>query len=58
MEEKCRHCGKTSDEVPLNKCQICFKHFCDQHAVQKSGIPFCSAGCGHYFFFDDPDEVD
>ncbi len=56
MDQECRNCGKTSDEVPLHKCQICFKHFCDEHAVRTSGVSFCSAGCGEYFFVVDPDE--
>ncbi len=58
MDAKCRHCGKSNDEVPLHKCQICFKYFCDEHAVPTSGVSFCSAGCGEYYFFVDPDQED
>jgi hypothetical protein len=58
MDEKCRHCEKTAPEVTLHKCQICFKFFCDDDAVQTSGVSFCSAGCGEYFFFIDPDHED
>ena len=56
MEQKCRYCEKTSEQIALNKCQICFKHYCDEHAVKTSGVSFCSAGCGHYFFHVDPDQ--
>ncbi len=58
MKEECRQCGKARNEVMLYKCQICFKYFCDDHAVQTSGISFCSAGCGEYYFFVDPDQED
>ena len=58
IEEKCCNCGKTGEEVKLHRCQICFKHYCDDHAVPTSGVSFCSAGCGAYFFFVDPDQDD
>ncbi len=58
MKEECCHCGKTRKEVTLRKCQICFKYFCDDHAVPTSGVYFCSAGCGQYYFFVDPEHDD
>ena len=58
MKEECCHCGKIRKQVTLHKCQICFKYFCDEHAVPTSGVSFCSAGCGEYYFFVDPDEED
>ncbi len=56
MKEECRHCGKTRDEITLRKCQICFKYFCDEHAVPTSGVSFCSSGCGQYYFYVDPED--
>ncbi|HKQ62037.1 MAG TPA: hypothetical protein VJS92_12160 [Candidatus Polarisedimenticolaceae bacterium] len=56
MDAKCFNCGKSGDEVRLQKCAICFKYFCDEHAYSMHGRAFCSAGCGDYFFFAEPED--
>lgn len=56
VEVECCECKKTEPETRLRKCPICFKHYCDDHAHQRSGVSFCSSGCAEYFFFADPDE--
>jgi hypothetical protein len=53
---ECRECKRKDTDVRLSKCPICFKYFCEDHAVQRSGLAFCSTGCAEYFFFSDPDE--
>jgi hypothetical protein len=53
---ECCHCQRAEDEVQLRACRICRKYFCDDHAVQRSGVGFCSLGCSVYFFHDNPDE--
>ena len=52
----CEKAGETSEQLQLDKCPICFRYFCDKHARQMSGRPFCSQGCAEYFFFAEPDE--
>jgi hypothetical protein len=53
---ECCHCQKTEDDADLRRCKVCRNHFCEDHAVHKSGIAFCSLGCAQYFFHVDPDE--
>jgi hypothetical protein len=40
----------------LRQCKICHKYYCDDHAVQRSGVSFCSKGCAEYFFHVGPDD--
>ena len=54
----CFKCHKTEEEVVLRRCKICRKHFCEDHAVHKSGVGFCSIGCAEYFFHAAPDDED
>ena len=56
MDVECNECQKTEAEVKLQKCPICFKYFCDEHAYHRSGLWFCSKGCAEYFFFSEPDD--
>ena len=56
MKILCHKCEKDEKQVKLERCRICFKHFCDEHSQQKSGVSFCSRGCAEFFFFVDPDE--
>jgi len=56
MKIECRECHKGEDEVRLQKCPICFKHFCEEHAADQGGVRFCSKSCAQYFFFGDPDD--
>jgi hypothetical protein len=56
MEPECWECKVTEKDARLRKCPICFKHYCEDHAYQRSGVSFCSAGCAEYFFFADPDD--
>lgn len=58
MESRCHSCDKTSEEVPLSKCPICFKYYCEAHGHDRGGVKFCSSGCAEYFFFGDPDDRD
>jgi hypothetical protein len=56
MTNECHECHKSDEETKLEKCPICFKYFCEDHAYHRSGLRFCSSGCAEYFFFSDPDE--
>ena len=56
MELKCHKCEKSDEEIRLHKCPICFKHYCEEHSAHRSGVQFCSKGCGEYFFFAEPDD--
>jgi hypothetical protein len=56
MQTECYMCKKTDDQVRLHKCPICFKHYCEEHAVRRSGMWFCSEGCAEYFFHGEPDD--
>jgi hypothetical protein len=58
MEAGCWKCGKTGEETVLHKCKVCLKHFCEDHCVRRSGVEFCSMGCGVYFFHAEPDDDD
>jgi hypothetical protein len=52
----CHVCTKSEEQAPLRKCPVCFKHYCEDHGHQRSGVGFCSNGCSQYFFFGDPDD--
>ena len=52
----CITCQKTEKEAELQKCPICFKSFCSEHAFNFSGRVFCGKHCADYFFFADPDD--
>ena len=56
MTEKCHECERTIEEIPLQKCSVCFKYFCEKHAYSMSGRSFCTRGCAQHFFFADPDD--
>ena len=56
MEQRCHECHKDIDEIHLQKCPICFRLFCDDHAFNMSNRLFCSQRCAEYFFSGDPDE--
>lgn len=53
---ECTACQKTADQARLEKCAVCFKHFCEEHVYNYSGRTFCSKHCAEYFFFADPDD--
>jgi len=55
-QNTCLVCKKTDDEIFLNKCTICFKRYCDEHAHLMSGRNFCSKRCADYFFFPEDDD--
>ena len=52
---ECRTCQKTDDETALQKCPVCHKAFCHDHAHSLSGRWFCSRGGAEYFFFSEED---
>ena len=52
----CFECDKSIEDTQLEKCSICFKHFCEDHAYSRGGRRFCSEGCSEYFFFTEPDD--
>jgi hypothetical protein len=54
--DACTICHKTEGEVSLQKCPICFKHVCSEHAFHYSGRVFCGKHCADYFFFADPED--
>ena len=60
MEElhnrECLVCKRKEDEVTLNKCQICNRYYCVDHAFTMSGREFCGQGCARYMFFPDDEE--
>lgn len=53
---ECANCHKTDDEARIEKCPICFKGYCPEHAYLYSGRRFCSKPCAEYFFFGDGDD--
>ncbi|MBD3868504.1 MAG: hypothetical protein IFK94_10310 [Acidobacteria bacterium] len=61
-ETVCYECGKKAgpdaegDLVRLERCVICFRRYCEEHAAVQSGRQFCSKRCGEYFFFDDSED--
>ena len=55
-DPQCVTCEKTGAEVTLEKCSVCFKYFCHDHAYSFSGRTFCGKRCAEYFFFADPDD--
>jgi endogenous inhibitor of DNA gyrase (YacG/DUF329 family) len=52
----CSVCGKSDQEVTLNKCPICFKLVCQDCAKREYGRAFCSQRCADSFFFGEDDE--
>ena len=54
----CFECDKSVEDTQLERCPICFKHFCEDHRHTMSGRAFCSSGCAEYFFFSEPDDAD
>ena len=51
----CKVCKKTESETHLDKCPICFKYVCHEHAFNYSGRIFCDKHCADHFFFADED---
>ena len=49
-------CQKNDDDARLDKCPICFKFFCEEHAYLYSGRRFCSKQCAQFFFFGEDDD--
>ncbi|GEM_PF-3035916 len=62
QENRCYECNRKAgpDEdgnvIRLERCVICFRWYCEEHAVVQSGRQFCSQRCGEYFFFADPED--
>ena len=52
----CLVCKKNEDEATLNKCPVCFRYYCTDHAHLMAGREFCSQGCARYMFSPDDDE--
>ena len=58
----CHDCGRKAggdaegDLIRLERCVICFRWYCEEHAAVRSGRKFCSKRCGEYFFFDDSED--
>ena len=52
-KRECVACHRSEDEVPLYKCPICFRFYCDDHRYSMSGREFCGQRCARYFFFPD-----
>ncbi len=46
----CSVCEISDEEKSLRKCAICFKYFCDDCGVDRSGRWFCTTNCADYFF--------
>jgi hypothetical protein len=56
MEIECYHCRKTEAETVIVICRVCHRRFCEDHAVRRGGVDFCSLGCGMYFFHSEPED--
>jgi len=56
IEPECFRCRKTEKEMALQKCKVCRNFACEDHEVVKSGVSFCSLGCGEYFFHAEPED--
>jgi hypothetical protein len=54
----CSVCEISDDEKSLRKCAICFKYFCEDCGVDRSGRWFCTSSCADYFFYGDEDDMD
>jgi hypothetical protein len=55
----CFQCNASDEEKPLRKCPICYRYFCNDCGVNRSGRWFCTGICGDYFFFgEDEDEME
>jgi hypothetical protein len=52
----CFECQASIEDTHLEKCPICFRHFCADHGHRRSGRAFCTEGCADYFFFSEPDD--
>jgi hypothetical protein len=55
-EDRCARCGKTRDEVRLEKCSVCYSMFCRVCASRRHGKTFCSVHCADIFFFGDEEQ--
>jgi hypothetical protein len=56
MKIECNECGTTGEETLLFMCRVCHKRFCEDHAVRRGGVLFCSLGCGEFFFHDESED--
>jgi len=55
----CFQCNASDEEKQLRKCPICYRYFCDDCGVNRSGRWFCADVCGDYFFFgEDEDDTE
>lgn len=55
----CFECKASDEEKQLRKCPICYRYFCDECGVNRSGRWFCTGICADYFFFgEDEDETE
>jgi hypothetical protein len=57
-ERRCLVCGDSATEALLERCLVCGKYFCSDHAFKRTGRRFCSAGCARDFFWGVGDEED
>lgn len=53
---KCVGCGSPEEFVVLEKCRMCFRHFCGDCAHKTRGARFCSQACGEYFMHGDEED--
>lgn len=52
----CEVCKVNVEEDELRKCPICHKMFCQDCAIAKGGLQFCSRRCLEFFFYGEPEE--
>jgi len=57
IRNECITCKRTEQEVPLYKCAVCLRYYCDSHRFLMSGREFCGERCGRYFFFPEEDDI-
>ncbi len=59
-EQACVTCSVTRDDAQLEKCGICSRFFCSDHAFRAyGGRRFCSTECARgYYFHGEMDEDD
>ena len=59
-ERICVTCGANEDTERLQKCGICSRFFCHDHAHRAyGGRKFCSPECARgYYFYGETDEDD
>ena len=54
----CSKCGTSSESMQLEKCPICYKHFCSDCAYRGAGRRLCSERCGQFMMQGDEEDDD